>query len=466
MTSLNATAMETASLEAFDHHWYGICLEIIFLVYCFAGLATVCDDFLVPSLESICVRWNIREDVAGASFMAFGSAAPEIIVNAISTLKASGQSPQSINLGLGAILGSSVIAFSLIPGCCVLLCEPGTVLELKRRPLIRDIATYVVALSMLVHSIKDGNIDLNESALLLVIYVVYLLVVFFAPTVRSKYRVHVLRESLLPRQSFVERARETEGTPDVYLLEDSQPMYDGTGAAVIDSGALEESSSSIQIAGPDFSPSDLIPQETPNSFGAKVFGLASKTLEPLRWIVRKTCPENEDLHMVAFFVSFLWVSLFSFCISTVVERWGVLSQVPLAFFGFFLVSLGAEVPDTVQSVTVARRGYGSMAISNAMGSQICNICIGLGLPWLLSLLGGSTIAFSDAKFLFLAIYLQFGSITIFTVLLFASVVWERAEKATLDRRKGMILVLVYITVVSVFALSTIHSQNSPLPGSL
>ena len=42
---------------------------------------------VAPSLETLCVRWNVREDVAGASFMALGSAAPEVIINAISTLK-------------------------------------------------------------------------------------------------------------------------------------------------------------------------------------------------------------------------------------------------------------------------------------------------------------------------------------------------------------------------------------------
>lgn len=58
------------------------------LVYAFVAVAVVADEHLVVSLETLCVRWGVREDVAGASFMAFGSAAPEIIINAISTLKA------------------------------------------------------------------------------------------------------------------------------------------------------------------------------------------------------------------------------------------------------------------------------------------------------------------------------------------------------------------------------------------
>ena len=36
------------------------------------------------------------------------------------------------------------------------------------------------------------------------------------------------------------------------------------------------------------------------------------------------------------------------------------------------VAIGAEIPDTIQSVTVAKKGYGSMAVSNGLGSLICN----------------------------------------------------------------------------------------------
>ena len=66
----------------------GLLLELFILLYSFTAVAIVADEHLVVSLETLCVRWNVREDVAGASFMAFGSAAPEIIINAVSTLKA------------------------------------------------------------------------------------------------------------------------------------------------------------------------------------------------------------------------------------------------------------------------------------------------------------------------------------------------------------------------------------------
>ena len=90
----------------------GVVIEFIVFFYCFVGLAIVCDDHLVVSLETLVQKLQVPEDVAGASFMAFGSAAPEIIINAVSTIKAtagSGSAAQSAtDLGIGAILGRSV----------------------------------------------------------------------------------------------------------------------------------------------------------------------------------------------------------------------------------------------------------------------------------------------------------------------------------------------------------------------
>lgn len=135
---------ETLCLDSIDtvHVGWGIFLEACIFLYAFAGLAIVCDEYLVVSLETLCVRFNIREvsdarasqqrraslsrctrasgsaradlsapppqDIAGASFMAFGSAAPEIIINAVATIQAAtskNTDSAATNLGVSAIIG-------------------------------------------------------------------------------------------------------------------------------------------------------------------------------------------------------------------------------------------------------------------------------------------------------------------------------------------------------------------------
>ena len=49
-----------------------IALHVLGVLYMFAALAIVCDEFFVPALEVIIERLEISEDVAGATFMAAG----------------------------------------------------------------------------------------------------------------------------------------------------------------------------------------------------------------------------------------------------------------------------------------------------------------------------------------------------------------------------------------------------------
>ena len=62
---------------------------INFLVafYMFWAIAIVCDDYFVPCLEIICDKLNLQTDVAGATFMALGSSAPELSASVIGERK-------------------------------------------------------------------------------------------------------------------------------------------------------------------------------------------------------------------------------------------------------------------------------------------------------------------------------------------------------------------------------------------
>jgi len=74
--------------EHLDFTIWGLAIQFICVFYSFIGLGIVCEDFLVPSLEILTLRWEIPEDVAGATFMTIGSSTPEILINTISTFKA------------------------------------------------------------------------------------------------------------------------------------------------------------------------------------------------------------------------------------------------------------------------------------------------------------------------------------------------------------------------------------------
>ncbi|EDO48302.1 predicted protein [Nematostella vectensis] len=97
----------------------GIVFHVFVAIYTFAALATVCDEYFVSSLERICDGLNLKSDVAGATFMAAGSSAPEFFTSVIGVFITKG------DIGIGTIVGSAVFNILFI----VAICAGGTALS-------------------------------------------------------------------------------------------------------------------------------------------------------------------------------------------------------------------------------------------------------------------------------------------------------------------------------------------------
>ena len=63
-----------------------------------------------------------------------------------------------------------------------------------------------------------------------------------------------------------------------------------------------------------------------------------------------------------------------------VEQIGILLDIPLIFVSIVLASAASSVPDTVISVKDGLKGNYDDAVSNALGSNIFDICVAHGLP--------------------------------------------------------------------------------------
>jgi len=92
----------------------------------------------------------------------------------------------------------------------------------------------------------------------------------------------------------------------------------------------------------------------------------------------------------SFFLSILWIGIFSFAMVTWVEIVGNTLGIPSVIMGLTVLAAGTSVPDLFSSVIVARMGQGDMAVSSSIGSNIFDILVGLPLPWLVFLLWPST----------------------------------------------------------------------------
>lgn len=486
--------VQNACLDSIDGNWAGILFEFVLFLYSFYGVAVVCDNHLVASLETLCLKFHIPEDVAGASFMAFGSAAPEIIISAVSTLKSAtttDNSDNSITLSIGAILGSGMIAFMAIPGCCGIF--SGVPLELKRRPLLRDISFYLIAILCLCQFFNDGVIDIVEAATLVSIYVIYIIVLLVAPVIRRVYRRKFIGLEPAPFSNFVAEARRSVAQVRRTSLLDSATAEEKELAALEEAtvsanreraptGEYMPPSAGINVAGEQLNTSSTgllsidtsqeepaanseelqLPEVDSELSSSKIMKIVRIMVLPLDKAFSYTCVPCEmgtpweNFWPATFFVAFLWISLFSFLIAAIMERWCSMWNVSdeVGFFGTAIVAIGAEIPDMIQSVTVARKGYGSMAVSNSIGSQICNILIGLGFIWMITILSGGKVIVHDPSSLQFTAYLQTGIVCISFISLLGVAFIRKQKKAILNMRRGIFFLVVYGISLIVLACKT------------
>ncbi|XP_032200519.1 sodium/potassium/calcium exchanger 4 isoform X1 [Mustela erminea] len=145
-----------------------VLLHILGALYMFYALAIVCDDFFVPSLEKICEKLHLSEDVAGATFMAAGSSTPELFASVIGVFITHG------DVGVGTIVGSAVFNILCIIGVCGLFA--GQVVRLTWWAVCRDSVYYTLSVIVLIAFIYDEEIVWWEGLVLIILYAFYILI--------------------------------------------------------------------------------------------------------------------------------------------------------------------------------------------------------------------------------------------------------------------------------------------------
>lgn len=144
-----------------------VLLHVMGMGYMFVALAIVCDEFFVPALDAIIERLAIRDDVAGATFMAAGGSAPELFTSVI------GVFVSFDDVGIGTIVGSAVFNILFVIGACALFSR--TTLTLTWWPLFRDCTFYSISLLVLIYCFRDSEIYWQEALVLFSLYGAYVM---------------------------------------------------------------------------------------------------------------------------------------------------------------------------------------------------------------------------------------------------------------------------------------------------
>ena len=161
-----------------------------------------------------------------------------------------------------------------------------------------------------------------------------------------------------------------------------------------------------------------------------------KVATAFTFILDKTFPGPQRYYLT-FFISIGWIIALSWLL--VEGGIGIAHElgVPEVIIGLTILAAGTSIPDLISSLIVAKEGRGDMAISNAIGSNIFDILIGLGLPWVIMLVFFKDQILVDNTNLSSSIMLLMATIIcIFFLFVF--------QKWKMGRKSGLFLIFLYV----------------------
>ncbi|XP_034835301.1 sodium/potassium/calcium exchanger Nckx30C isoform X2 [Maniola hyperantus] len=500
-----------------------VVFHVIGMGYMFVALAIVCDEFFVPALDVIIERLAIRDDVAGATFMAAGGSAPELFTSII------GVFVSFDDVGIGTIVGSAVFNILFVIGACALFSR--TTLSLTWWPLFRDCTFYSVSLLVLIYCFRDNVIYWQEALVLFSLYGAYVMFMRWnqpveralkkliyknkvtrvrstdqlmpthqtaaqtlhgnattssetsvgtntatvtatpgsskAPPPAAKFR-HGLLQLMIHTIDPMHDGKVDEKATQLHaiaslrvLLEATKPTAGGAGAAAARNSAAAAQAKETPLDLPNGGLADVqldvieeigdleddttpLDMSWPSGFRKRLtYLLVAPIVFPLWMTLPDTrTPRGKKFYPVTFIGSIVWIAFFSYLMVWWANLVGAAAYVPPEVMGLTLLAAGTSVPDLITSVIVARKGFGDMAVSSSVGSNIFDVTVGLPLPWLLyGIIYGEPVLV-NSKGMVCSIVLLFAML-IFVIISIACFRWK------MNKGLGFTMFLLYFVFVAV-----------------
>jgi cation:H+ antiporter len=334
----------------------------------------------------------MSDGVRGATINAVGSSMPELLTAIIALVLYSDR--DGFAFGVGTNAGSAMFNIAIIPGLVILtvvLAQGIKNISVDRRVMIRDGIALILAEMLFIGILATGKIGIASSLVLIAFYVCY---------------TFVLLRKGSPATHTHMKISETHVKCDCSEKTEKEKTEDKTSSA-------ESNNRLLQLVTLDLS-------------GAVLGNKAITTAK-------------------AWSLLFLSVAVIGISCHFLVEACygiGDALQVKAYFIAVILSAAATSVPDTIISINDARKGKYEDALSNALGSNVFDICIGLGVPaFLWCLFNGETIEIATTG--------QGAVPNLLVFLLFSTmmVIGTFLIHTTVGLAKGILLLIIYASFV-------------------
>lgn len=393
-----------------------IWLALLVILLAFYVMTEIVDRHFIKSLDNIADWMNLPPSVAGATLLALGTSAPEIST-ALFALFLEGASPAT---GVGTIVGSAIFQILVVIGFAAVVKTS----YLNWRPVMRDSIFYAFSVGLLILFVADNKFTLIEGIAFVSSYFLYLFILYLWTK---------------------------------YVNEDSSRVSRG-------GFDLPNGSARIQFEGAQHHfdtprPIEAIEKDMEGETARNPFKILQKSLGyPVEFLMNLIPdPEEKPRWTIPVFVlSLVIIAGASFFLVKAAEALAVAINIDKAIIALTILAGGSSIPEMISSAIVAKQGRGDMAIANAIGSNIFDILMSLGLPVLIYIiikgeplngLGGANINSS--------IILLFTTLIVVVLLLFV-------QRFKASRPFGLFLIFLYVIYVIAAYMGWIDGSNPPV----
>lgn len=350
----------------------GVIIHFLLLAYVCLALGIVCDIYFLSSLEFISNGLKLPSDIAGATFMAMGTSAPELFTSLI------GVFISEDDIGTGTILGSAVFNIIFIPAVCGFAVWKWCSFQPKvsKFAILRDTIFYLITITALLLAMKDNEIDWIESLAMLGLFVIYLIIMYFNAQI-GELLINEQTDSDSSKCSSTESSEETPLLNNTNAILVTGGKGDGTMEWNVDSNGVGETRRRYSSTTGEGEPEE--------DNWIESYRWTKYLMFPVLLAFKLTLPKaTKYCFAMTFIMSIVWISLLTYVAVWLVTIIGYTLSIPETISGLTLLAAGTSIPELISSVLVVKRaGLADMALCNSLGSNIFDILVCLGLPWFL-----------------------------------------------------------------------------------
>lgn len=306
----------------------GIIIPLLLITFCCVIIWRAGDGFMTASEY---IGRNLSEGVRGATINAIASSMPEVFTSLFFLFVLT--DAEGFSGGIGTTAGSAIFNGMVIPAVAVLAVigmKMTKKVHVSRKVLMRDGIALIIAELIFLILISGSVLHWYHGMMLMLVYVVYIIYMF--ATMKKSEREELLEDGQLDDEVF-----ESDEEPQGPFLK---------GLVTFDLERVFIGNNAIS-----------------NIRAWSLLLFSTLAIASVCYFLVLACE---------------WIGADTYSVAGLGEFNGL--NIPVMFVALILASAASSFPDTIISIKDAKRGQYDDAISNALGSNIFDICFALGFP--------------------------------------------------------------------------------------